>query len=242
VIHGLLMHRTQQAHAEALSNAFGSAWLSRQTNEFRQSFLEQASIQTASVNKVIIGLHDEDHPLYFLHRGCIEVSIPRPGDELAAVHFIQSGSWFGEHGALSGRNGIAEYRAHKPCTLLALPRRALASHAHAEHVMQAMVDLMSLNFRTYLDITGTLMEQRPEHRVQSRILTLLSGEGNVRTDGAIILPLSQEELASLCCVSRPTVNKILRQMEALGWVDLGYRCIKITNLNAIRNSCGAVTA
>jgi CRP-like cAMP-binding protein len=108
--------------------------------------------------------------------------------------------------------------------------------------MQAMVDLMSLNFRTYLDITGTLMEQRPEHRVQSRILTLLSGEGNARTDGAIILPLSQEELASLCCVSRPTVNKILRQMEALGWVDLGYRCIKITNLNAIRNSCGAVTA
>jgi hypothetical protein len=61
--------------------------------------------------------------------------------------------------------------------------------------------------------------------------------GNAREGGherAVLVPLTQEHLATLAGTTRPTVNRVLREMQDDGAVRLGRGRIEITDLRALR--------
>jgi CRP/FNR family transcriptional regulator, cAMP and macrophage regulator len=59
-------------------------------------------------------------------------------------------------------------------------------------------------------------------------------------DGSIALP--QESLAALLGVRRPSLNKILRELERAGVVKLSYRCVDIADRGALIRLAGRATA
>lgn len=56
---------------------------------------------------------------------------------------------------------------------------------------------------------------------------------------AVSLP--QESLAALLGVRRPSLNKVLRELERQGVVELGYRCVSITDRRTLVRTAGRAT-
>jgi CRP-like cAMP-binding protein len=53
-----------------------------------------------------------------------------------------------------------------------------------------------------------------------------------------VIPLSQEEIASLAGCTRPTVNRALRSAQDAGAVDLARRHIRVLDLDGLRRLAG----
>jgi CRP-like cAMP-binding protein len=58
-----------------------------------------------------------------------------------------------------------------------------------------------------------------ETRVRRRLVEL--GETYGQNDGATVVPLTQEDLAAMAGTSRATVNRVLRDEERRGTLELG---------------------
>lgn len=72
-----------------------------------------------------------------------------------------------------------------------------------------------------------------EHRVARRLLDCRCSFGIEAGDP---LPLTQDDLAAMAGVSRPTANRVLRHLEDQGVVRLGRRHITIEDLESLARS------
>jgi CRP/FNR family cyclic AMP-dependent transcriptional regulator len=225
---GKLAPRAMPGLEEAMAAARKSPWLSGQPRALADALLARASLQRFSKNQMIIKLEEMDTSLHYLLQGAVEVAVPRITLELFPVHIIASGQWFGEHGAITGKPSFAEYRARTLSSTLAVPRAALIElESRFPDGRAAMVELLSLTIRTQMEMAGDLAGFDAENRVRSKLLTLSSVSGMRSGEGEVSVPISQEDLAIVSCVSRPTVCKILRKLEEAGTIRLGYRRIEI---------------
>lgn len=57
-----------------------------------------------------------------------------------------------------------------------------------------------------------------------------------RADGRVIIPLTHEQLASRCGVSRPKASVALKNMEHLGIIQLGRKWIEVLDADSLRRS------
>ena len=69
-----------------------------------------------------------------------------------------------------------------------------------------------------------------ERRIARRLLDCRSSFG---TEGSEPLPLTQDDLAAMAGVSRPTANRVLRHLEDRGSVRLGRRHVTIADLESL---------
>lgn len=236
---GKLAPRAAPDLEEAVAAARRSPWLSDQPRGFGDALLARACLQRFAKNQIIIGL-EEDTGLHFLLLGAVEVAVPRLTLELFPVHIIAGGQWFGEHGAVTGKPSFAEYRARTLSSTLTIPRAAIAElEAHHPGGRAAFVELLSFTIRTQMEMAGDLSGLDAENRVRSKLLTLSAAAGMRAAGDGVSVPISQEDLAVVSCVSRPTVCKVLRKLEDAGTIRLGYRRIEILRrgelLSALRS-------
>lgn len=225
---GKLAPRATLGLDEAMAAARTSPWLSGQPRALADALLARASLQRFTKNQTIIGLEEADTSLHYLLQGAVEVAVPRVTLELFPVHIIACGQWFGEHGAITGKPSFAEYRARTLSSTLSIPRAALIElESRLPDGRAAMVELLSLTIRTQMEMAGDLAGFDAENRVRSKLLTLSAVSGMRTGQSEVSVPISQEDLAIVSCVSRPTVCKILRKLEEAGTIRLGYRRIEI---------------
>jgi CRP/FNR family cyclic AMP-dependent transcriptional regulator len=224
-----------QDHATSLTLALEAArrstWLSSQTDAVSTELLKHARLQNFGPGEMIIHLNAKGSGLHFLIQGSVEISTPQRGDELLPVHFLPAFNWFGEYGAMTGWPSPAEYRARPACSTLCIPRQAMALLAQDASFSAAAVQLLAQGLQSLLLQSGDLAGPTAAGRIKSRLLSLSYSDGQPR-DGCII-PVSQGELAMLACVSRFSVNKALTALERRGVVEVGYRSIKIRNVDAL---------
>jgi CRP-like cAMP-binding protein len=69
--------------------------------------------------------------------------------------------------------------------------------------------------------------------LKTQLANLLLDEGR---DDSVALP--QESLAALLGVRRPSLNKVLRDLERAGVVELSYRCVDIVDRHALVQAAG----
>lgn len=69
--------------------------------------------------------------------------------------------------------------------------------------------------------------------LKTQLATLLLDE---ERDGSVALP--QESLASLIGVRRPSLNKVLKDLERAGLVKLSYGCVDIADRRALAHAAG----
>ena len=74
-------------------------------------------------------------------------------------------------------------------------------------------------------------------RVAHRLLAMASGYGEIEQARAV-LQLPQEQLALMLSLSRQTTNQILKDLQSLGILRLGYGEIEILDAQALRAQAG----
>jgi CRP-like cAMP-binding protein len=174
--------------------------------------------------------HDDDpaDALHLVARGHFAVRVTIPTGETVLLAVIGPGDAFGELALVSdGRRG-ATVQAFSDGETLALHRDAFEALRRARpQVDRTLASILAERLRRVNDLLLEAHYVDADVRVRRRLLEL-----GAAFDGTI--PLTQEEIAQTAGTSRATVNRVLREEEAAGTVELGRGRTTITDAAALQ--------
>jgi len=174
--------------------------------------------------------HDDDaaDALHLVVSGHFAVRVTIPTGESVLLAIVGLGDAFGELALVSESNRGATVQAFSDGETLALHRDAFEALRLARpQVDRSLAVILAERLRRVNDLLTEAHYVDAEVRVRRRLVEL--GEA---FDGTI--PLTQEEIAQTAGTSRATVNRVLREEEAAGAVELGRARTTITDAAALR--------
>jgi CRP-like cAMP-binding protein len=184
-------------------------------------------------DEVIFHQGDPADTLHLIAAGHVSVRITLPGGEFVIVTLFGPGDAFGETALVGGsrpRGGTVI--ALEPCETLSLGRDQFERlRASYPGVNRFLVELLSARVQK---LNGQLLEALyvpAERRVLRRLLDLCQMYGG---DGQhIVIPVTQETLASLAGTTRPTANQVLGRLAARQLVEVSRGQIAVLNLGEL---------
>jgi CRP/FNR family cyclic AMP-dependent transcriptional regulator len=174
--------------------------------------------------------HDDDpaDALHLVVRGHFAVRVTIPTGETVLLAVVGAGDAFGELALVSDRRRGATVQAFTDGETLALHRDSFEALRRARpQVDRSLAVILAERLRRVNDLLMEAHYVDADVRVRRRLVEL--GEA---FDGTI--PLTQEEIAQTAGTSRATVNRVLREEEAAGAVELGRGRTTITDATALR--------
>jgi CRP-like cAMP-binding protein len=173
----------------------------------------------------------EDDPADALHlvvSGHFAVRVTIPTGEAVLLAVVGAGDAFGELALVSDSRRGATVQAFSDGETLALHRDAFEALRRARpQVDRSLAVILAERSRRLNDLLVEAHYVDADVRVRRRLLEL----GNA-FEGTI--PLTQEEIAQTAGTSRATVNRVLREEEAAGSVELGRGRTTITDAVALQ--------
>jgi CRP/FNR family cyclic AMP-dependent transcriptional regulator len=173
--------------------------------------------------------HDDDHAdaLHLVARGHFAVRVTIPTGETVLLAVVGPGDAFGELALVSQSTRGATVQAFSDGETLALHRDAFEALRRAwPQVDRSLAAILAERLRRVNDLLLEAHYVDAEVRVRRRLVEL-----GAAFDGTI--PLTQEEIAQTAGTSRATVNRVLREEEAAGTVELGRGRTTITDAAAL---------
>lgn len=174
--------------------------------------------RTFSRGEVVFHREDPADSLHLVQKGRFAVRIMTPLGETATIGIRGPGDSFGEM-------ALVDESAHRAATVAALEdgetlavyqaefHRLRKEHPQVDRVLMAF---LAGEVRRQNELLLEALYIPVERRVLRRLVEL--AETYARADGEI--PLTQEQLAELAGTSRATVNKVLREEQERGTVEL----------------------
>ena len=189
-------------------------------------------------DEVIVHQGDPANTLHLIAAGHASVRVTLPGGEFVVVGILGPGDAFGERALVGEPNSRgATVVSLERCETLSLARDEFERLRTAyPGVDRFLVDLLARRvdkLNTYLVETLFVPAER---RVLRRLLELCElypadGQG-------IVIPVTQETLASLAGTTRPTANQVLRRLVAGGMVTVSRSQIVVLNRAGLRQRAG----
>jgi CRP/FNR family cyclic AMP-dependent transcriptional regulator len=174
--------------------------------------------------------HDEEaaDALHLVVAGHFAVRITLPTGETVLLAIIGPGDAFGELALVSESGRGATVQAFSDGETLALHRDAFQALRRARpQVDRSLAEILAERLRRVNDLLTEAHYVDADVRVRRRLVEL--GQA---FDGTI--PLTQEEIAQTAGTSRATVNRVLREEELAGAVELGRGRTTVTDAAALR--------
>jgi len=173
-------------------------------------------------NELVFAEDDPAAELYVVENGRIAIATRSPDGRESVIALMEPGDLFGEMSLFDGEGRSAEARALEPSVVWAIPFARLREVLEARPAqLWGVVAILARRVRSvdaaladavFLDVPG---------RTAKRLLEL-AGERD-----EFVLPLTQEELASMVGASRERVNKAIASFVKLGWIAQSDRRYKI---------------
>lgn len=149
-------------------------------------------------------------------------------ESVAAI--LGPGAWFGGLSAVDGGSQTHDAVAFGPARILHLSQPALEAAAAQDPVLWRDLALLIAGFHR---ASQTVVAQSLTQPILVRLARTLAGAA--RTGGSDTVRLRQEDLAAMIGVSRPTINKALKQLEARGMIKVAYRQIVVLDAAGLRS-------
>jgi CRP/FNR family cyclic AMP-dependent transcriptional regulator len=174
--------------------------------------------------------HDDDaaDALHLVVRGHFAVRVTIPTGEAVLLAVVGAGDAFGELALVSDSRRGATVQAFTDGETLALHRDAFEALRRARpQVDRSLAAILSERLRRVNDLLVEAHYVDADIRVRRRLVEL--GEAFEGT-----IPLTQEEIAQTAGTSRATVNRVLREEETAGAVELARGRTTITDAAALQ--------
>ncbi len=174
-------------------------------------------------------LFGTDPGVWILRSGHVELSVAS-GRNRVVVGVLRPGDVEGDIPLLLGLALPYTARAVDAVTCLHLTppdfERLLARHpAIARRWLSSVAQRLATSHERLIALLG-----RP---LPAQLAGLLLDEADTDADGAVVL-LPQRTLAAMLGVARPSLNKILKDFERHGHVEVGYSSVRLLDLAALR--------
>jgi CRP-like cAMP-binding protein len=200
----------------------------------RDEILRRCVARRFARREVIFHHGDVSDGLYLISTGRVMVRISTPSGEEACLTVSGPGESVGEQSLLmEGAERSAAAIALEAVETMFLSRGAFDA-LRAEDAGLDRVLLKVLTARV-LRLTDQLVEALFVP-ASTRVLLRVADAAGLYGDG--VIPLTQDEIASLAGCTRPTVNRVLRRAEAAGLIDLARRRIRVLDVDGLRRLSG----
>jgi CRP/FNR family cyclic AMP-dependent transcriptional regulator len=184
-----------------------------------RAVLSLARRSTYRRGEVVFHRHDPADSVHLVVKGRFDIRVTATKGDVVALAIRGPGDIFGELAILTGAERSATVTALEAGETLVLRgselRRLARSHPSVDEVLVRVLaeEVAFLSERLVEAYTVDA-----ETRVARRVLELARVYGG---SPPVVIPLIQEDIAALAGASRATVNRLLREAEARGLVELG---------------------
>lgn len=219
------LHFTKKGYdlTDAGAIAARAEWLKALPQTVVTELIERSATLTTPEGTLIYDLEDETGGIFALLDGIVGIRTDNQEMETVFGHLMGPGSWFGEMSFLSGGPRAVGAVALTRCQILYVKPQSLADLAAAEPMLwRALALLTATNSRIAYRVARDVMIKTPRERLLAVLERLQDGIGADQP-----IPLSQEQLADMCALSRGATSKFLRQLVSERLVDCGYRQIRL---------------
>ena len=209
-------------------------WLANQPADFRAHLLAQARLKILQPGSWLFENGAPLHSLIGLVSGSVEVWLNHPQLNPHAFHIGTGGAWFGEHIAFGMKSWKMSAQAKAETCVAFVPLREIKNMIHENPIYLKYFGLLShLHMRECSKTIVELIQQDSFSKVCARLMTL--GATRVREcgHGTIEIPMTHDELAALCGVSRRTLGRIFVELKQMGTIEVGYSTITILDLDRL---------
>jgi len=185
--------------------------------------------------------HEGEHGdvLHLIASGSASVHVSTPLGDVATIRVLGPGDAFGEMSLVdpvSVRSATIvaleplETRALRQCDFDSVCKRHPAVR---EIVSQMLVEHVNRLSAQLLDALYVPADRRVVRR-----LAELASIYDARRDGHIVVPITQEDLATMAGTTRPTANRTLQELAAAGIVELRRGRFDIVDVAALAERAG----
>jgi CRP/FNR family cyclic AMP-dependent transcriptional regulator len=197
--------------------------------------LQVARRRTFARGEVVFHEGDPADSLHLVAKGRFAVRLRTPFGEEAVLALKGPGEAFGELALVSGTDPVrsATVEALEAGETHAIYRREF-DRLRREHptVGEVLVAVLADQLRR----TNTLVLDAYYATAEKRVLRRLNDLSTAFPDG--VVRLTQEHLASLAGTSRATVNRVLRQEERRGTLELRRGCCAVLDPEQLARRAG----
>jgi CRP/FNR family transcriptional regulator, cyclic AMP receptor protein len=186
-----------------------------------QRLLSVARRRTFSRHEVVFHQGDPADAMHMIRQGRFAVRVRTPVGDVATIAILGPGDAFGEL-ALVGDE------TDRSATVVALERAETVSISRPDldrlrhdqpQVNDLLVRVLAARIRRTNELLAEALYIPAEKRVLHRLRELAELYRN-EPGGEAVIPLTQEEIATLAGTSRATVNRVLRAEAAAGSLEL----------------------
>ena len=182
----------------------------------QQAVLAAARRRRFAKGEVVFHEGDPGDTLHLLVKGHVAVRITTPLGDVATLSVLAPGSHFGELALVSSAPRTATVVALEAAETMALHRREFeavrAAHRGIDELLvAALTDEIHGLSRRLLDALYLPADKRLVGQ-----LVELCAVYDRNGDATLVIPLTQDDLASLAGTTRSTVNRVLKGLEGTG--------------------------
>jgi len=183
-----------------------------------------------SRGEVVFHEGDPGDTLHLIDRGHVAVRVTTPLGDMATLRIIGPGEYFGELALVSPAPRSATITALEPTETLVLHRDQI-NRIRLEHpdVEQALLDLVVGEVRR---LSAALLDAMyaPVPLRLARQLVGLARSYQADAQGRVVIPLTQDDLASLCGTTRPTINQLIGKLTDNKLLEVARGRVIVTDL------------
>lgn len=201
-------------------------WLAEQPAEFREWAASVGRWKWFRAGRVVYQAGDESDGAYGLAEGGLQISFPLVAEEPVTVYRAEVGFWIGDAAELSSEYRLVTVAAATDTRLLHLPSSSIRTLlAQQPEQWRCFYRLSMKNFRLTVSQLAEALSLTVRARTCRRLLSISWPSGDAT--------ITQDELAQLLGVTRPTIRRCLQDLENLGAIETHYRKLRVTNRSVL---------
>lgn len=206
-----------------------SLWFRRQTPQLKRALIGEAQTVGVEAGHWLYDAGEEARGLYSLLAGSVRILVRMGDGDYALANIVGRGTIFGYAARLVGKKRLVTAQVRERSTLIYVPESSLEAIARREpDLWLHFAELASEHLLAATQAMVANARATPAARIAMH-LRLLAGEDKLPADIAI----TQDELAELSGLSRKTVNLVLKDFEAQGALETGYRRLRVLDVRKL---------
>ncbi|MEJ8855611.1 Crp/Fnr family transcriptional regulator [Variovorax robiniae] len=167
--------------------------------------------------------------------GMLKLCILHPDGNEAILTITEPGNWVGEVALLDGMRRAHTAVAPVETRLLAVTAGKFNELMQRAPFAHAVAKLVAARLRMTYGLMSDSALQSTQERVARRLLVLARGDMTESADERSNITTSQDTLAMMLSISRPTLNRELQALVKLGAIALRYGHIEIRDLSLLQH-------
>lgn len=221
-----LTDRPRLAAGAKLHPLDGIGWLAQQPPDFRDWAATVGRWKSYQPGQYVYHAGDKSDGAYGLAAGGLQVTFPLVAEEPVIIYRAEAGFWIGDAAELASEPRIVTVMAAVETRLFHLSSAAIKTLlANRPEHWRCFYQLSIINLRLCVSQLAEALALTVRARVSRRLLGLAGADGDAE--------ITQDELAKLLGVTRPTIRRCLGELERMGAVETRYRKLRIIDRSVL---------